>query len=65
MSKKKAGPGKEYIVLIPVRNDATGAAFDEGDVVTAADFPDSVIAEWLKNVPPVLEPKEADDGSDS
>lgn len=51
-----------YTVLIECRNDKTGAAFAPGDTVTAADFPKTVIAGWLKNDPPVLE---VDDGSNA
>lgn len=44
-----------YTVLIECRNDKTGGAFQPGDSVTAADFPQSVINAWLKADPPVLE----------
>lgn len=42
-------------VRVACRNDATGASYQPGDVVTAADFPKAVIAAWLADDPPVLE----------
>lgn len=50
-----------YRVLIACSDDETGAAFTPGDTVTAADFPERVIANWLRLEPPVLEV--IDDGS--
>lgn len=44
----------DYLVLIPCRNDNTGARFEPGDVVDESDFPAAVIDNWLTIDPPVL-----------
>jgi hypothetical protein len=43
-----------YRVLIGCGNDKTGASYAPGDVVTTADFPERVIADWLSMSPPVV-----------
>jgi len=50
-----------YRVLIPVASDKSGKSWKVGGTVTAADFPKTIIADWLKNG--VLE--EMGDGSNS
>lgn len=51
MAKKKTAV-TEYEVLIECHNDKK--AFNVGDVVTADDFPQNVIDNWLELDPPVL-----------
>ena len=60
-SRRPELAGPVYRVLIPCRDDATGKAYQPGDKVTAEDFTERVIANWLRLEPPVLE--EIDDGS--
>jgi len=52
MVKKKKPP--IYEALRQVRSDKTGLVFAPGDIVTADDFPKSVISGWLAKDPPVL-----------
>ena len=61
MAKKTTATG--YEVLIPCRNDKTGKAYKPGDVVTTADFPAEVIANWQTITPPVVRVKVKDGGN--
>jgi len=57
MAKKKttADETAVYKVLISCGNSDTGSRFVPGDTVTADDFTQSVIDNWLEIEPPVLE----------
>jgi len=35
-------------VLVAVASDKSGKTWKEGDIVTADDFPKTIIANWLK-----------------
>jgi hypothetical protein len=57
VAKAKTAETKEkvYRVLIPCVNNETGKEYDFGARVTAADFSQAVIDNWLTIDPPVLE----------
>ncbi len=57
----------KFKVLIACRSDKTGKAYEPGEIIPARAFPPAVVADWLKTVPPVLEPVEEEekDGSDA
>lgn len=44
-----------YRVRIDCTNDKTQRSYEAGDIITTADFPQSVIDAWVKSQPPILE----------
>ena len=55
MTKKKTKPAvRQYRVLVACRNNDTGKSYWPGETVTADDFPQEIINNWLLLDPPVL-----------